>query len=707
MSLNKENVNRIYQRFGYEVKGGNENIQVYIFRQGIYNGADIVTISGQGDTETLKEEYSKMGYACRVCSYETEQQIEEELFRGFFAVESASSRLKAKYSSFIQKQSSYLGANYQYIPCPFRLSNSDITEEPIINNVLKTLNQQGPQLLILEAAAGYGKTCTAYEVLNELLKNGAKQTPLITELSRNRQAKIFRYVLLDEIDQEYPALSSDLVQYEIQSGRIPLIIDGFDELLYKQIDSESRSKGEVFEEVESMLDTIGQLLKTNAKIILTTRRTAIFSGEEFSKWMEVHSHEFNVTRFLLEEPDIEQWLGSEKVEKLLENDIPIIHLANPVLLAFLKNLDNVTFDDSCKNSEIIIQRYFSSLLNREQERQAINLSSEEQLNVFKKIAGLMLEFNITSESREFFRDMILAVDKPLLEKNRLTYPVNSRPTVEQLAETLSNHALLNKTGNESAVSFINEFIFGILLGESICDADKKWVEEKLLSEQMIELASTAYKVRSEAKKGNLWEKISIIDDVLDQYTKFSLDISLRGATCHDFFDSTFDSLTIHKSKIGENNKLERSTFINSTFNNVTFDLKYMREVGFLNCTFNKCSVINTEGFNPQNIWEIQSTEYEGDFLKIIKHSIKDELDNSDEFFDYERKVLENFWKPGREHADITKPINSLVVGFKPSELHLINAAIESLKKQHLIYFLEKTAFLNREKMNEIRSKLGR
>ena len=53
----------------------------------------------------------------------------------------------------------------------------------------------------------------------------------MTVLSKNRSASIFRYILLDEIDHEYPTLDSNLVTHEIRTGRIPLIIDGFDELL--------------------------------------------------------------------------------------------------------------------------------------------------------------------------------------------------------------------------------------------------------------------------------------------------------------------------------------------------------------------------------------------------------------------------------------------------------------------------------------------
>jgi hypothetical protein len=98
---------------------------------------------------------------------------------------------------------------------------------------------------------------------------------------------------LDEIDIEYLSLGSELVTKEIKNGRIPLIIDGFDELLAK-VSGES-STDDAFEEVESMLDTIGGLLEFKTKIILTTRKTAIFTVLEFESWLNKWNNKFIIT----------------------------------------------------------------------------------------------------------------------------------------------------------------------------------------------------------------------------------------------------------------------------------------------------------------------------------------------------------------------------------------------------------------------------
>ena len=87
----------------------------------------------------------------------------------------------------------------------------------------------------MEAAAGYGKTCTVYEIINSLLSSEKVQVPLFVELSKNRNARLFRYVLQDEIDKKFTQLSSAVVIREIKTGRIPLIIDGFDELIEQKV----------------------------------------------------------------------------------------------------------------------------------------------------------------------------------------------------------------------------------------------------------------------------------------------------------------------------------------------------------------------------------------------------------------------------------------------------------------------------------------
>ena len=61
-----------------------------------------------------------------------------------------------------------------------------------------------------------------------------------------------------------------------------ILIDGFDELLSKDFSTDSTE----LRDVESMLNTILDLLVGNSRIIITSRKTAIFSSEEFNSLID-------------------------------------------------------------------------------------------------------------------------------------------------------------------------------------------------------------------------------------------------------------------------------------------------------------------------------------------------------------------------------------------------------------------------------------
>ena len=88
--------------------------------------------------------------------------------------------------------------------------------------------------------------------------------PIYIELSKNRTASIFRYILLDEIDRKFSFMNTEVVQEEIARGFVPLVIDGFDELISRAMKVLQETNEDIipqFEDAETMLDTIADLLK--------------------------------------------------------------------------------------------------------------------------------------------------------------------------------------------------------------------------------------------------------------------------------------------------------------------------------------------------------------------------------------------------------------------------------------------------------------
>ena len=388
MNIDYDQLCRLYISYRFQVTNESIDLPVFLYEKGRYFGVDIIIVNHeleiQQKAEQIRDKYAKVGYAVNLKYVSSNEEAETELFKSFFAFDSSIARLSKKYQEFSKKQTKNLFDHpYQYVESAFEIQNGIAYQESIFDVINQRFNSESAELIIVEAAAGYGKTCTAFEVLNHITQQPKNQIPMFTELARNRSANIFKYILLDEINIEYPTLNLELVTKEIKNGRIPLIIDGFDELIIKtDIDSEN---SDVFGEVESMLDTIGNLLEFKTKIILTTRKTAIFTGIEFEKWVQKWNNKFKLTRIAIGEPKTEDWLGPQKFKLLIDRSVPIEYLANPVLLTFLKHISIDLFIELMNQPDLLIQHYFEKMLEREKTVRTLSCLSKHS-SIFLKMS---------------------------------------------------------------------------------------------------------------------------------------------------------------------------------------------------------------------------------------------------------------------------------------------------------------------------------
>lgn len=634
-----EQLDEIYKSFGFEIYPSSSDLRIYLYKKSRYYGADIIPLT---DGEELleqanqyKREFSSLGYATTLKKLINIEDADLELFKSFFSYESSRARLKRKYEIFVQKQGkALLGGNYEYIESPYEIYDELNSTEGLFQLINNKFESESSDLIIIEASAGYGKTCTAYELLTLVTKSEFPVIPIFTELSRNRGAKIFRYILLDEIDIEFPSLNSDLVISEIKKGRIPLIIDGFDELLDK-VSSTNMEEGGNFDEVESMLDTIGNLLGNKSKVILTTRRTAIFNGSDFEKWFSKWENKFSVTRISIKEPRIKDWVGENRFAKIKENNFPIQYIANPVLLTFLKNINEEEFNEQLQEPEILIKHYFNKMLERERERQNLIVTVEKQYEIFKNVVRLLLDFDITVESKEFFKEIIRDQNSKLLEYTRTLYTGTEKPTIENLVDTLATHALLDRKGRgENQLGFINDFVLGIFIGEIVCESSYEKIQ-KDYSTYMLELAVTAYRVQSRKNKALLWDQlINSKKGFLDLYV-FYFDIILKESLERNYNElSVYDQNFYNIIFAGRN--IKNSVFLNCLFKRCKFDTSYFESVSFVNCTFDSCEILNREFFDDGNeISTIQCTQENCNILPGIIYNNEE----NDILSPYEKEIL--------------------------------------------------------------------
>ena len=677
----KSSVITLFENYRYKYVKETSGVLVFEYASGMYSGVELVPINdkvGKKDIERIKIEYSNSGYATHVYEKCDIEQIQRDLFNGFFQTRLSNNRIKNKYLQYCKRVMLQYGKkpeDYKYIEVSYDKEVDfveDKSDVPLVDSIFSLLQDKGARLIIMEAPAGFGKTSTAYEVLSRYQDVENDVRPFMMELYKDRTASIFKYILLSNIDMDFDVnIKSDIVIENIKEGRIPLLVDGFDELLSKEIDGKGHGKVE-FKEVESMLSTIAELLQGNAKIMLTSRKTAIFSGEEFSDWYEgliEKGLNFQIVKYSLNTPSIRDWLDKDSIAHYDSSLLKVLN--NPVLLGFLKYCGE-ELKSSCSN---IVETFFDLLLNREIERQDIPFSAQEQRTIMRRLAMVLAGFNCSTDTRDSIVSIINETSSKL---------ISSKATVardiDSLLNSLSNHALLNRKNDK--VGFLNDFIYGTMLAES-------FVHYKIDDNYGIDFASNiqpfflekcidASVFLSSDLKLRIWDSLKT-NAVLNSVDSALCDWKLRGSAQGVVEGVSFDDEILSDVALGESSaRIIGCTFSNIIFTRCIFNFSFIE-----NCTFVQCSFIDCikEGSNL-SCYEYGCNDKDGIlFLDEEEVSIQD-VKSDDEI---KVSILKKYFMVGsqrrrmklisvirRDYADNEKQFRRCVSSLSSEKLLIVN-----------------------------------
>lgn len=713
--MNREELKKIlkelYILYHFQLERETKNILVFSYCVGYFHNAEIVLLEDNDvcweQARDIEKEYEEIEYNRVIIKfYGSIQESHDKLFEAFFALKDSQKRLRLEYEGFCKKKTDKLLDKYVYIPCHYRNSRGEECED-LVSNVVESAKKKEARLTILEAAAGYGKTCTAYEILNTFLCRQGERIPLFIELSKNRTARVFRHVLYDEIDRKFTQLSYETVIREIKNGRLPLIIDGFDELIEQKDEKKLQDvEEEINESSLTLLSTIAELLgdDSEAWVLLTTRRSAIFTGDIFQEWVLSHlGEQCSVERMQIQMPSLKEWISSEKYALIQKNNIDIEKLSNPVLLTFIRNAKMDEFEEIVRTSDTILNKYFGLLLNRELERQNLEFTEDELHTVMKRLAAAFVQYDMTSETIEFIQELLQEILKEDLLRYRIRYRDKHLTeegilSADEYIRRVSHNYLLDRvSANSNQISFINEFIFGILVGEAVRDGILD--EEEELYERFIDMSVTAFAVREKEIRIEYYDKIKNRLAQVSNVSRLNAEMCLLREVGSDYEDEYFRGFYFNSDfNFGIPYK-----FMDCTFDTCTFDRCKIQAEVFVDCKFVNCQFydIRIEGTPNENLVFMSCDGYE----KLKSPQVL--LENDENVDYYEKLVLEQFWKRGYDRAELRRSYIALFRGIKGNEQVYVQNAINSLLKRGLLNELNVCYELNIAHMEEICHILGR
>ena len=240
--------------------------------------------------------------------------------------------------------------------------------------------------------------------------------------------------------------------------------------------------------------------------------------------------------------------------------------------------------------ESITDKYFEHLLNREITRQHLSIRWEDQMEIFENLAKSFAEFDITGETRAFVKELIIDYNRTKLLFYRELMP--EKQTLEELSDTLTNHALLNRIGNKDFISFINEFVFGYLLGKAIEKDETDFLGKgNPLPEYLLELALQAFQFSSQVDKEFLWTKLDLVKENMSHSLKLQVDSILKKEIYGDYVTDGFNSFNFTDVLFDSHCYFEDVSFVDSYFEDCIFNAESFKQVTFTGCKFNNCEII--------------------------------------------------------------------------------------------------------------------
>ena len=312
----------------------------------------------------------------------------------------------------------------------------------------------------------------------------------------------------------------------------------------------------------------------------------------------------------------------------------------------------------------------------------------------------MCEYNITAESKETIKDLIKDYNLLILQDSLKKYKSDEKPTIEELTETLSNHVFLDRK-NDGNIGFINDFVFGFLVGENLLTGKFKehYKSEftKVIPQDFAQKSIDAFKIQDENKKYKLWEVFN--ESSFNYSTDFYFDSEyfLRKQLNRNYQNLFLTDRTIRNFNF-DNAIINNTVFSGVIFEDCKFDTSKFIQTSFQNCKFFSCVVIGDNNISYDD-FAIYACIDNNDFIeKINSYYSKDSEEVSINNILTEELVLQQFLQVDSKRPKPRKfsYIKKRLSNYSDKEISRI---IDVLKRKEFLHFKDDVGFITREAMN--------
>ena len=150
------------------------------------------------------DQFTRAGYACQTRRYKNITEVSKTLFEGFFSVDSTKARLDREYEKFTKAIVSIHSdtAEYSYIKSRYFV-DEQLGQNGVVEDIMQQINDSQPILFLIEAAAGFGKTCTAFELVKGIITKGKGQVPLFQNCPEIDKLRFFTMFYLMKLIEAF------------------------------------------------------------------------------------------------------------------------------------------------------------------------------------------------------------------------------------------------------------------------------------------------------------------------------------------------------------------------------------------------------------------------------------------------------------------------------------------------------------------------